>query len=37
MARRDAVRFDLKDDLKLGNDREDAVRCDGTESMIGSD
>ena len=37
MARRDAVRFDLKDDLKLGNDREDAVRFDGTVSgMVGS-
>jgi hypothetical protein len=37
MARRDAVRFDLKDDLKLGNDREDAVCFDETVSfMIGS-
>jgi hypothetical protein len=34
IARRDAVRFDLKDDLKLGNVREDAVRSEGTVSWM---
>lgn len=38
IARRDAVRFDLKDDLKLGNARADAVRLAGTVSyMVDSD